>query len=166
MTKTASKNAISVSAQLKQLSLTQSKTQTHLHSKSNIDESAPLCSETPMFDINSEGEWLYLDSPLPAKFAKLFASVLNCINGEYFLITPVEKVKVTVKRHAIVLVDYQLDDKDGLTFISSIGTEHAIANISEVALLEDAIEINIERGVKAGLGRACYYRYINQFVTD
>ncbi|WP_153913527.1 DUF1285 domain-containing protein [Shewanella sp. TC10] len=145
-----------------------------LPTKDSENKGVDLCSEEPMFEIKGEGEWFYLNSPLPAKFAKLFASVLNYIDGEYFLITPVEKVKVQVKRHAIVLVDYDFtkgfsnngDNQDGLTFISSIGTEHAIANTSAVNLLEDAIEIQIERGVIAGLGRACYYRYINQFVTD
>ncbi|WP_299569434.1 DUF1285 domain-containing protein [uncultured Shewanella sp.] len=146
---------INIAKQLGQLSIA--------HSNNNEVE---LCSETPMFDINGEGDWFYLNSPLPAKFAKLFSSVLNYIDGEYFLITPVEKVKVLVKRHAIVLVDYDINNQDGITFISSIGTEYAIANISAVILLDDAIEIEIERGVKAGLGRACYYRYINQFVTD
>ncbi|MCL1067967.1 DUF1285 domain-containing protein [Shewanella olleyana] len=136
-----------------------------LSTKHSDNNGVELCSETPMLEINGEGEWFYLNSPLPAKFAKLFSSVLNCIDGEFFLITPVEKVKVLVKRHAIVLVDYEANE-NGLTFISSIGTEHAIANTSAVNLLEDAIEIQIERGVIAGLGRACYYRYINQFVTD
>ncbi|WP_119968596.1 DUF1285 domain-containing protein [Shewanella japonica] len=136
----------------------------------NNDESqqssTPLCSDEPLFNINMQGEWTYLGSPLPKKFAKLFASVLNGIDGKYFLITPVEKVQVTVERHAFVIVDYIENDDNSLSLISSIGTEHIINNPSLVRLLEDAIEFPVERGVIAGLGRACYYRYINQFVTD
>ena len=43
---------------------------------------APLCSDIPLFDINALGDWTYLGTSLPAKFAKLFASILHCIDDE------------------------------------------------------------------------------------
>ncbi|WP_227006686.1 DUF1285 domain-containing protein [Shewanella donghaensis] len=125
-----------------------------------------LCSNEALFDINAKGEWAYLSSPLPTKFAKLFASVLHCIDNEYYLITPVEKVKVNVVNNAIIIVDYIIAANNGLKLISSIGTEHDMADINMVVLSEEKIEMPIERGITACLGRACYYRYINQFVID
>ncbi|WP_083698061.1 DUF1285 domain-containing protein [Shewanella sp. UCD-KL21] len=133
---------------------------------SQLGAEVDLCSTEPLFDIDQHGDWSYLASPLPTKFAKLFASVLHCIDNEYFLITPVEKVKVSVETHAIFIVDYEPLANNGLTLISSIGTEHQIADIKAVKLLENTIEVPIERGIIACLGRACYYRYINQFVID
>lgn len=125
-----------------------------------------LCSDKPLFDINAQGEWSYLASPLPIKFAKLFASVLHCIDNEYFLITPVEKVKVNVMSNAIIIVDYDVVTNHGIKLISSIGTVHDIADISEIVLSENKIEVRIEHGITACLGRACYYRYISQFVIN
>lgn len=36
-----------------------------------------LCSEVALFRIQLSGDWLYQGSPLPTKFAKLFASILH-----------------------------------------------------------------------------------------
>ncbi|RPA61732.1 DUF1285 domain-containing protein [Shewanella frigidimarina] len=130
-----------------------------------------LCSDDVLFHIQANGDWLYLDSPLPAKFAALFSSILHCIDNEYLLITPVEKVKVTVEAYPLLLVDYhqaasteaQSNDLQ-LIFSSSIGTQLPAINIADIIVTDDGIYAPLIRGLVGQLNRACYYRYINEYL--
>ena len=56
----------------------------------------PFCGDLDM-RIAADGTWFYLKTPIgrPA-LVKLFASVLKREAGKYFLVTPVEKVGITV----------------------------------------------------------------------
>ena len=57
----------------------------------------PFCGDLDM-RIAADGTWFYLKTPIgrPA-LVKLFASVLKREEGKYFLVTPVEKVGITVR---------------------------------------------------------------------
>jgi uncharacterized protein len=133
-----------------------------------LPENVPLCDDitkAPLFDIDGEGNWHYLASPLPAKFAKLFASILYCMEEQHYLITPVEKLRVKVLASPVVMVDYELTDDNKLKFISSIGVEYAVL-LTDIVLGHDGIYLPLGRGLTARLGRACYYRYINEFIVN
>lgn len=140
----------------------------------------PLCSETPLFEIDAQGEWTYLGSPLPMKFARLFASILHCIDGKHLLITPVEKVAVSVIDAPLLVVDYQFDiacDSLGdsattakilspntrLTCMSSIGTQHTQVQVCALRITDDGIYFPLARGLWGKLNRACYYNFVNEF---
>lgn len=127
-----------------------------------------LCSEVALFRIQLSGDWIYQDSPLLTKFAKLFASILHGIDGEHFLITPVEKVRVEVDDAPLVIVDYVKNDTaPSLTLKSSIGTEHHIADFNRLMLTDFGIYLPLERGLWGKLSRACYYNFVNEFnLTD
>jgi hypothetical protein len=129
-----------------------------------------LCSDDTLFHIQANGDWLNLNSPLPAKFAALFSSILHCIEGEYFLITPVEKVKVSVEAYPLLLVDYHADPVDGykknkLIFTSSIGTQMPVIDVADITVTDDGIYAPVVRGLVGQLNRACYYRYINEYLS-
>jgi len=136
-------------------------------------EGIALCSEDALFHIQADGKWHYQDSPLPAKFAALFSSILHCINGDYFLITPVEKVRVTVESYPLLLVDYQsvdaqvlsVNDSTTLCFISSIGPRFALNQDADIMITDDGIYVPLVRGLVGQLNRACYYRYINEYLS-
>ncbi|GGP73643.1 DUF1285 domain-containing protein [Shewanella ulleungensis] len=141
-----------------------------LHSYTH-SEGAALCSEDVLFHILSSGDWLYLNSPLPSKFAALFSRILHCIDNEYYLITPVEKVRVTVDNYPLILVDYETRStinpphNTQLIFTSSIGTELPVVNIADVIVTDDGIYAPLTRGLVGQLNRACYYRYINEYLS-
>ncbi|MCT8986804.1 DUF1285 domain-containing protein [Shewanella phaeophyticola] len=129
-------------------------------------EGVALCSDDVLFHIQANGDWLYLNSPLPAKFAALFSSILHCIDNEYFLITPVEKVNVSVEQHPLIMVDYQHNtEPTQLTFSSSIGTQLPPVNIADITVTDDGIYVPLTRGLTGMLNRACYYRYINEYIS-
>ncbi|MBR9727814.1 DUF1285 domain-containing protein [Shewanella intestini] len=142
----------------------------------------PLCSGDVVFHILDNGDWLYQQSPLPTKFAKLFASILHRNNKEYSLITPVEKVKVDVAEHAFLLVDYTVestvlttahtlvrqgngDNQQSIVFESSIGSQFTVFK-ADVMVCEQSIVVKLPRGLTAKLNRNCYYRYIDEMLSD
>ncbi|MCL1142650.1 DUF1285 domain-containing protein [Shewanella gaetbuli] len=124
---------------------------------------AELCSDEVLFTIVSNGNWLYQNSPLPQKFARMFSGILHCIQGEYFLITPVEKVKVVVESWPMVLVEVDAT-ASGFCFRSTLDTEFNVDK-SAIELQDSQILVHLSRGLVGVLNRACYYRYINDFLS-
>ncbi|MFT5790271.1 MAG: hypothetical protein ACI8SJ_002400 [Shewanella sp.] len=131
----------------------------------SLKQGAPLCADKAIFEITDSGDWFYQDGKLPLKFSKLFASILNRVDDEYFLITPVEKLKVDVANQALIIVDYDADGKGGYEVVSSIDTRHNIASFDAFIVSDDNITATLERGVVARLNRACFYRFINEFIA-
>jgi hypothetical protein len=129
-----------------------------------VTQEAELCSDAVLFKIDARGDWFYLNESLPTKFARLFSSILNHIDGEYFLITPVEKLKVEVSEWPLIIVDYHLLAIGGVEVVTSLDTRYQLGSIDVFNVKDEEITVLIDRGLIAKLGRACYYRYINQFI--
>lgn len=70
----------------------------------------PFCGDLDM-RISADGTWHYLKTPIgrPA-LVKLFASVLKREGDRYFLVTPVEKVGITVDDAPFMAVDLRVED--------------------------------------------------------
>ena len=64
--------------------------------------------------IASDGTWYYLKTPIgrPA-LVKLFASVLKREGDRYFLVTPVEKVGITVDDAPFLAVELKVEEAGG-----------------------------------------------------
>jgi hypothetical protein len=73
----------------------------------------PFCGDLDM-RIASDGTWHYLKTPIgrPA-MVKLFASVLKREADRYFLVTPVEKVGITVEDAPFMAVEMRAEDGAG-----------------------------------------------------
>jgi len=71
----------------------------------------PFCGDIDM-RIASDGTWYYMKTPIgrPA-LVKLFASVLKREANNYFLVTPVEKVGITVDDAPFVAIEMQAGDQ-------------------------------------------------------
>lgn len=128
-----------------------------------LTKGASLCSEETLFTINEQGGWTYREELLPNKFARLFSSILHCIDGQYYLITPAEKLRVTVVDAALIIVDYEQSEYSFL-LDSTLDTQHKVENVKAFELNDEGIYLQLEKGLKAKLGRACYYRFINEFM--
>ena len=70
----------------------------------------PFCGDLDM-RIATDGTWFYLKTPIgrPA-LVKLFASVLKREGDRYFLVTPVEKVGITVDDAPFLAVEMKVED--------------------------------------------------------
>jgi hypothetical protein len=74
----------------------------------------PYCGDIGMA-IRSDGVWMYQGSPIGrAALVKLFASVLRRdADGRYYLVTPAEKVDVSVEDAPFLAVEMQVDGEAG-----------------------------------------------------
>ena len=70
----------------------------------------PFCGDLDM-RIASDGTWYYQKTPIgrPA-LVKLFASILKREGDRYFLVTPVEKVGITVEDAPFLAVEMTVED--------------------------------------------------------
>ena len=78
----------------------------------------PFCGDLDM-RIAADGTWFYLKTPIgrPA-LVKLFASVLRRDGEKYFLVTPVEKVGITVDDAPFLAVEMKIDGEAGARVLS------------------------------------------------
>lgn len=105
----------------------------------------PLCKNVEM-KIDREGRWYFMGSPITRKrMVKLFSKVLRFDkDGEYYLVTPVEKIKIVVEERPFLIVDYQIIGKDKEQIISFE------TNTGDLFLLDNNHPINVEINKKTG----------------
>ncbi len=94
----------------------------------------PFCGDIDM-RIAADGIWYYQKTPIgrPA-LVKLFASVLKKEGNKYFLVTPVEKVGITVEDAPFLAVEMSVGqgERQALTFRTNVddvvtaGPEHRL----------------------------------------
>ena len=67
----------------------------------------PYCGEINIC-IHSNGVWSYNNSPFTRiALVKLFSKILKREANDYFLVTPVEKVKITVEAEPFITIDLE-----------------------------------------------------------
>ncbi|MER0239069.1 DUF1285 domain-containing protein [Fulvimarina sp. MAC8] len=122
----------------------------------------PFCGELDM-RIASDGRWFYQGTPIEREaLVRLFASVLKVEgDGETYLVTPVEKLRITVDDAHFIAVEVARHDVDGepaLTFrtntgdLVTAGSDHAIQlpNVLDEAF---APYLAVRGGLRAKLSR-------------
>ena len=84
----------------------------------------PFCGDLDM-RIARDGTWFYLGTPIGrAPLVRLFSSILKREGDRYFLVTPVEKVGITVDDAPFVAVDFDAEgegEAQRLTFTTHVG---------------------------------------------
>jgi hypothetical protein len=124
----------------------------------------PYCGDIDM-RIAADGAWFYMGTPIgrPA-MVRLFASVLRREGDRFFLVTPVEKVGITVEDAPFVATDFRAED-DRLVFTTNIGDETAAGpdNPLRFALTdgEPRPYVHVRRGLEALIDRKTFYRLID-----
>ncbi|MBO0663288.1 DUF1285 domain-containing protein [Jiella sp. MQZ9-1] len=119
MTNQASKNAVSLSALI-------SRAERAGRGAPPVDHWNPnFCGDIDML-IRADGMWLYQGSPIRREALKrLFSSVLRKdADGRTYLVTPVEKLGVTVEDAPFIAVEMSREIIDGaptLTFRTDVG---------------------------------------------
>ena len=126
----------------------------------------PFCGDLDM-RIASDGTWYYQKTPIGRlPLVKLFASVLKKEGDKYFLVTPVEKVGLTVDDAPFLAVEMTAarDDQDRqmLTFRTNVddavtaGPGHALRFVPEVT---GGLKpyLHVRRDLWAKVTRALFY---------
>ncbi|WP_209835170.1 MULTISPECIES: DUF1285 domain-containing protein [unclassified Ruegeria] len=129
----------------------------------------PFCGDLDI-KIAKDGTWSYLGSPINRfELVKLFSSILKKEDGKYFLVTPVEKVGITVEDAPFVAVDF-VRDGDGkdqsLTFTTHVGdralagADHPIRIVIDPETDEPSPYILIRDNLEARIDRKSFYRLV------
>lgn len=83
-----------------------------------------FCGDLDM-RIARDGTWFYLGTPIGRpELVKLFASIIRKDGDDYFLVTPVEKVGISVDDAPFVAVDFKISGSgidQALTFETNVG---------------------------------------------
>ncbi|MCY4333623.1 MAG: DUF1285 domain-containing protein [Litoreibacter sp.] len=130
----------------------------------------PFCGDLDM-RIARDGTWFYLGTPIGRPgLVKLFSSILRKDGDKYFLVTPVEKVGITVDDAPFVAIDFETSgdgDTQKLTFETHVG-DFVIAgpdNPIRVAYTEDGEPspyILVRRNLEALIDRKSFYRVVDR----
>lgn len=126
----------------------------------------PFCGDLDM-RIATDGTWFYLGTPIGRKpLVKLFSSILKREGDDYFLVTPVEKVGITVEDAPFVAVDFEISGEgadQNITFTTHVddtvtaGPDHPI----RVERAEDGTPrpyVLVRRNLEALIDRKSFYR--------
>jgi hypothetical protein len=127
----------------------------------------PYCGEIDL-QIKANGDWYYAGTIFKRlSLVKLFASVLirekNENNDDYFLVTPVEKVKISVEEAPFMLTQWQwLDDKKTvMQGTTNLGDELVLDREHLLTLSDDGgLYITVRRNLLAKVHRNVYYQWI------
>lgn len=129
----------------------------------------PFCGDLDM-RIARDGTWFYLGSPIGRHaLVKLFSSIIREDGDDYFLVTPVEKVGITVDDAPFVATDFTAEgsgEAQTLTFINHVGDtatagpDHPIRVIRDTETGEPSPYILIRRNLEALIDRKSFYRLV------
>ena len=131
----------------------------------------PFCGDLDMV-IKRDGTWFYEGTPIGRPgLVRLFSTILKLEDGKYFLVTPVEKVGITVEDAPFVAVDFEARNGD-LIFETNVG-DHAVAgseNPIRVARDPETGEpspyVHIRAGLEALIDRKSFYRLVDLGETE
>jgi hypothetical protein len=133
----------------------------------------PFCGDLDM-RIARDGTWFYQGTPIgrPA-LVKLFSSVLKRENDKYFLVTPVEKVGITVDDAPFLAIDYEVGgDSQTLTFVTKTddvvvaGPENPIRVERDPETGEPSPYVLVRADLWALIDRKSFYRLVELGETE
>ncbi|MDT8343235.1 MAG: DUF1285 domain-containing protein [Thermohalobaculum sp.] len=129
----------------------------------------PYCGDLDI-RIARNGQWWYLGTPIGRiELVRLFASVLKREEGRYYLVTPVEKIGITVDDAPFVAVDFRVENPGPdqvLVFETNVGDETAAGPDNPIRVVRDpdtgepAPYVHVRRGLEALIDRKSFYRLV------
>ena len=145
-----------------------------LSSVNSIEEKYPpvhlwnpdLCEGVEM-RIDREGNWFYQGSIIGRdKLKILFSKILKFENGKYYLVTPVEKVPVTVDLAPYMIVDYEVDlDHKNIILKTNLDLSIPLDKDHQLELRKIGDEqipfVHVRNNIEGFISRSVYYSLIN-----
>ncbi|MCT4609519.1 MAG: DUF1285 domain-containing protein [Pelagimonas sp.] len=130
----------------------------------------PFCGDLDM-RIARDGTWFYLGTPIGRfELVKLFSSILRKDDDKYFLVTPVEKVGITVDDAPFVATDFDAAGTGSdqiLTFHTHVGDmavagpDHPIRVERDPETGEPSPYILVRSNLEALIDRKSFYRLVD-----
>lgn len=135
----------------------------------------PFCGDIDMV-IRRDGSWWHEGRPIRRKpMLKLFASVLRLDpDGAYYLVTPVEKVRIQVEDCPFVAVLLHTEgagEAQQLQFVTNtdetvtVDAEHPLTLNADPDTGEPHPQVHVRSGLKALIARSVFYQLVALAVT-
>ena len=125
----------------------------------------PHCGQIDM-RIARDGTWFYMGTPIGRpELVRLFSTILRKDGDDYVLVTPVEKVGITVDDAPFVAVDFN-PVGEGLEFETNVGDRvvagpaHPIRVVRDPETGEPSPYILIRANLEALIDRKSFYRLV------
>jgi len=130
----------------------------------------PFCGDIDMHILRN-GKWTYMGSEIkrPAMI-KLFSNIIRLDDdGHYYLVTPVEKVRIKVDDVPFVAVSMNKTEDEGINCLSFMTNVQDVVMLSKENPIEIVINdndepspyITVRKNLKALISRSVYYDLIN-----
>ncbi len=129
----------------------------------------PFCGDIDMH-IARDGTWFYEGGPIRRPgLVRLFSTILRKEGDRFFLVTPVEKVGITVQDAPFVAVDFEIrgdDEGQSLIFETNVGDhvtadpEHPIRVARDPETGEPSPYVLVRDGLEALIDRKSFYRMV------
>mgnify|MGYP001800665257 FL=1 len=130
----------------------------------------PFCGDLDM-RIARDGTWFYQGTPIGRPgLVKLFSSILKREGGKYFLVTPVEKVGITVDDAPFVAIDFDAQGEGPqqiLRFVTHVddmakaGSAHPNRVARDPETAEPSHYILLRANLEALIDRKSFYRLVD-----
>ena len=128
-----------------------------------------FCGDLDM-RIAREGTWFYLGTPIGrVELVRLFSTILRRDGDDYFLVTPVEKVGITVDDAPFVAVDFEVSGEgQGQVLVfetnmgdfTTAGPDNPIRVERDPETGEPAPYVHVRAGLEALIDRKSFYRLV------
>ncbi|MEM8632521.1 MAG: DUF1285 domain-containing protein [Pseudomonadota bacterium] len=130
----------------------------------------PFCGDLDI-RIARDGTWFYLGTPIGRpELVRLFSTILKKEGDAYFLVTPVEKVGITVDDAPFVAVDFEASGSGNdqvLTFHTNVGDSVDAGKAAPIRVVRDAETgepspyVLIRANLEALIDRKSFYRLVD-----
>ena len=136
------------------------------------DWNPPLCENVQM-KISRDGKWYFMDSPIGReKMVSLFSTVLRFDeDGNYYLVTPVEKIKIEVEDKPFVIVTYQKEiknDKEVFLFKTNVGDIILLDTLDKLRVeidentQEPSPYLKVRKNLEGLISRNVFYQLVDE----
>lgn len=125
----------------------------------------PYCGEMDL-RIARDGTWFHEGTPIGrVALVRLFSTILRREGDRFFLVTPVEKLGITVEDAPFLAVDFEAEG-DALVFVTNVGDRVRAGRGHPIRVVRDAggepsPYIRVRGGLDALIDRKSFYRLVD-----
>jgi hypothetical protein len=130
----------------------------------------PFCGDLDI-RIARDGTWYYLGTPFGRpELVRLFSTILRKDDDKYFLVTPVEKVGITVEDAPFLAVDFDVTgegETQTLTFHTNVGDQTTAGPDAPIRVTRDpetgepSPYVLVRANLEALIDRKSFYRLVD-----
>jgi len=131
----------------------------------------PLCENVDM-RISKDGTWYFMNSPISRlRMVKLFSRVLRLDkDGCYYLVTPVEKIKLEVEDKPFIVIDFKIlnPGKDQIIIFETntedsfaLDNKHPLRVVNNKKTFEPSPYITVRNNLEGLITRNIFYKLVD-----